>query len=100
MEIDILKEESITIVKIKGRVDTVTAPELENQVSSLFTELKNTLIFDCAEMSYISSSGLRIVLITHKQVTGMGKKFIVRNLTPEVLTVFELTGFSRILTIE
>lgn len=99
MEIEILKEETATVVMIKGRVDTVTAPELESQLSPFFSADKN-LILDCSAMNYISSSGLRVILVAHKQLTGKGGKFVVRNLTQEVQTVFELTGFSRILTIE
>ena len=52
------------------------------------------------KMEYISSSGLRIILTAHKKVTAKGGKFIVRNLTREVSSVIDLTGFSRILTIE
>ena len=59
-----------------------------------------TLVFDCEKMEYISSSGLRIILTAHKKVTAKGGKFIVRNLTREVRSVIDLTGFSRILTIE
>ena len=56
--------------------------------------------FRCEKMEYISSSGLRIILTAHKKVTAKGGKFIVRNLTREVSSVIDLTGFSRILTIE
>jgi anti-anti-sigma factor len=100
MEIKILKEESDTIAFIKGRVDTVTAPELENQISPLYSESGTMLILDCANMEYISSSGLRVILTAHKQLIANGGKFKIRHLLPEVRTVFDMTGFSRILTIE
>ena len=80
MEVKILKETTETVVMIEGRVDTVTAPELHEQVSPLWNE--------------------RIILSTHKMVTAKGGKFILRHLTAEVRSVFELTGFSRILTIQ
>ncbi len=53
-----------------------------------------------SKMDYVSSSGLRVVLSTHKQFAGVGGKFIVRNLNKEVRSVFELTGFNRLLNIE
>lgn len=100
MEVKILKETTETVVMIEGRVDTVTAPKLHEQVSPLWNEAGITLVFDCEKLEYVSSSGLRIILSTHKMVTAKGGKFILRHLTAEVRSVFELTGFSRILTIQ
>lgn len=51
-------------------------------------------------MEYISSAGLRVVLIAHKSITAKGGRFIVRNLSKEVRSVFDMTGFSRILIIK
>ena len=87
-------------MSIEGRVDTVTVPDLELKVSPIWDMPAITLVFDCEKMEYISSSGLRIILTAHKKVTAKGGKFIVRNLTREVSSVIDLTGFSRILTIE
>ena len=100
MEIKIQKEAVETVVKIEGRVDTVTAPELEMKVSPLFSEAGITLVFDCEGLEYVSSSGLRVILTAHKMVTAKGGKFILRNLSKEVRQVIDLTGFSRILTIQ
>jgi anti-anti-sigma factor len=100
MEVKILEQNDEKVVAIEGRVDTVTVSELETIVSPLWEMPSMTLVFDCEKMEYISSSGLRIVLSAHKQVTAKGGKFILRNLTREVRSVIDLTGFSRILTIE
>ena len=100
MEVKILKEATETIVAIEGRVDTVTAPELQNLVSPHWNESGITLVFDCASLEYVSSSGLRVILSTHKMVVAKGGKFILRNMNKDVRQVIDLTGFSRILTIE
>ena len=100
MEVKILEQNGEKVVVIEGRVDTVTVPELEMKVSPIWAMPGITLVFDCEKMEYISSSGLRIILSTHKQVTAKGGKFILRNLTREVRSVIDLTGFSRILTIQ
>lgn len=100
MEIKILKDIEETVVVIEGRVDTVTAPALEKEVAPFLAEAGITLVFDCEKMEYISSSGLRVILSAHKGVTAKGGKFILRHLTPEVRSVIDLTGFSRILTIQ
>jgi anti-anti-sigma factor len=100
MEVKILEQNGEKVVAIEGRVDTVTVPDLEMKVSPIWTMPAITLVFDCEKLEYVSSSGLRIILTTHKQVTANGGKFILRNLTREVRSVLDLTGFSRILTIE
>ena len=100
MEVKILEQNDEKVVVIEGRVDTVTVPDLEMKVSPIWTMPAITLVFDCEKLEYVSSSGLRIILTTHKQITANGGKFIVRNLTREVRSVIDLTGFSRILTIE
>lgn len=99
MELTILQENGATIVNIAGRLDTVTSPELDKAVKPLIA-LGATIIFDCEKMEYVSSSGLRVVLSTHKQLAAVGGSFIVRNLNNEVRSVFDLTGFSRLLNIE
>jgi anti-anti-sigma factor len=99
MEVKIQKEATETVVWIEGRVDTVSAPDLEKVVFPLLDE-PCTLVFDCASLEYISSSGLRIILTVHKTLTAKGGKFILRNISKEVYQVFVLTGFSHILTIQ
>ena len=64
------------------------------------SEIGLTLIFECEKLDYVSSSGLRVILVAHKQISAKGGKFILRNLTSEVRSVIDLTGFSRIINIE
>ena len=99
MEINILEDNGAKIVNISGRLDTVTSPELEKSVNPL-VEVGKTIVFDCANMEYISSAGLRVVLSTHKRCAASCGSFIIRNLTAEVKSVFDMTGFSRLLNIE
>lgn len=99
MEINISQENGASIMKIVGRLDTMTSPDLERAVTPLI-DLGATIIFDCEQMEYISSSGLRVVLSTHKKLAAVGGNFIVRNLNREVRSVFDITGFSRLLRIE
>ena len=100
MEVKILEQNGEKVVSIEGRVDTVTVPDLEMKVSPIWDIPAITLVFDCEKLEYLSSSGLRVILSTHKQVTAKGGKFILRNLTREIRSVIDLTGFSRILTIQ
>lgn len=99
MDITILQENGIKTVEISGRLDTLTSPELDRAVKPLIT-LGAVIEFNCEKMGYISSSGLRVILSTHKQLAASGGRFVIRNLNPEVRSVFDMTGFSRILKIE
>ena len=98
MELKIVKENNEHVVFIEGRVDTASATELEDQVKLLYDV--PSLIFDCTNLEYISSSGLRVILKSYKTMASQGSTFILRHLTKEVRSVIDLTGFSRILTIE
>lgn len=100
MKVEISQTDNQVMVSIEGRLDTVTSSEFEKTVSPYFTTPAIELVLDCAAMEYISSAGLRVVLMAHKSITAKGGKFIIRNLNNEVRSVFDMTGFSRILTIQ
>ncbi len=100
MVVNMLNEGDARVIVIDGRLDTVTAPELERSIATLLAEKSQTVIFECKGMEYVSSSGLRVILSSYKSVVSNGGKFVLRNLSKDVRSVFDLTGFSRILTIE
>ena len=82
----------LTLV-LEGRVDTITAPELEGALSYDGVE---ELVFDLAGVDYISSAGLRVLLSAQKKM--MGKSMKIANARPPVMEVFDITGFSSIFT--
>lgn len=82
-------------VAVEGRLDTMTAPELEKALKEHYGSVTG-LTLDFAKLEYISSAGLRVVLSAHKAMSG---KLVVKNVTEVVMEVFEVTGFSDILNI-
>ena len=100
MKVEITQTDNQVMVTIEGRLDTVTSSDFEKSLTPYYSIQGAELILDCSAMEYISSAGLRVVLMTHKNITSKGGKFIIRNLSKEVRAVFDMTGFSRILTIE
>ena len=100
MKVEITQTDNKVMVSLAGRLDTVTSSEFEKNLAPYFAMNGLELQLDCTEMEYISSAGLRVVLTTHKNVTSKGGQFILHNLNKEVRSVFDMTGFSRILTIE
>ena len=98
MDINILNECDSKVVVIEGRLDTVTAPELEKEVKESVQGVE-VLVFDLAGLDYISSAGLRVVLAAQKLMNAQGK-MIVKNVNEAVMEIFEITGFTDVLTIE
>ncbi|SNU08280.1 anti-sigma B factor antagonist [Lachnospiraceae bacterium] len=83
---------------ISGRVDTTTAPELEAEVKNNLEGIES-LAFDFAGVDYISSAGLRVLLSAQKIMNKQGS-MVIRNCSNNIIEIFEVTGFSDILTIE
>lgn len=100
MKVEITQNDNQVMATLAGRLDTVTSSEFEKALTPYYSMQEVELILDCTSMEYISSAGLRVVLMTHKNITSKGGRFIIRNLSKEVRAVFDMTGFSRILTIE
>lgn len=85
-------------IALEGRLDTTTAPQLENEFKESLPGVK-ALELDLASLAYISSAGLRVVLFALKMMKKQGS-MVVRNVNETVMEVFEITGFSDMLTIE
>ena len=86
------------VIALEGRLDTMTAPELEQELKNSANSAES-LILDFARLDYISSAGLRVLLSAHKTMSARGGMKI-RNVNEIVKEVFDVTGFSDILTIE
>ncbi|MBQ1847181.1 MAG: STAS domain-containing protein [Clostridia bacterium] len=84
-------------VALEGRLDTVTAPDLEKTLKEILPGLKS-LVFDFEKLDYISSAGLRVLLSAQKAMNAQGG-MQVKNVNETVMEIFEVTGFSDILTI-
>ncbi len=85
-------------IALEGRLDTMTAPELEAELNKSL-EGAESLTLDFSKLDYISSAGLRVLLSAHKAMSGKGG-MKVTNVNEIVKEVFEVTGFTDILTIE
>ena len=85
-------------VEVEGRLDTMTAPELERVLKDSIQGITE-LIFDFDALAYVSSAGLRVLLSAQKIMNKQGS-MVIRNVCEMVMEVFEVTGFSDILTVE
>ena len=90
-------ENNVLVLALEGRLDTVTAPELEREVSDL--RGVNDLVFDMKKLEYIYCAGLRVILKAQKIMNEKGSMKL-KNVGESIMEVFEITGFSDFLTIE
>jgi len=85
-------------VAVTGRLDTITAPELETSLRESYAGVSK-LVLDFAALDYVSSAGLRVILLAQKTMNKQGE-MVIRNVNESINEVFEVTGFIDILTIE
>lgn len=93
MEIVIAQDTDISVFEIKGRLDAVSVPQLEEQLNSWFEKSGIKLIFDLEGLDYISSAGLRIFLTTAKKMKTRNGKLCMARLRENVKDVFTISGF-------
>ena len=98
MTINKTKNDSLLTIALEGRLDTITAPELEAELKKELDGVEE-LVFDFEKLEYISSAGLRVLLSAQKIMNARGGMKVTK-VNELVNEVFEVTGFSDILTIE
>ena len=99
MNITIIKQEEKTFVTLDGRIDSTNAEQFQQDISPLMEGDNPDIDIDCSGMSYTSSQGLRIFLMLQKSVIARKGKMVMRNMNPMVKEVFDITGFTNIITI-
>lgn len=99
MTIEEKREQGKLTLKIGGRLDTTTTPQLEKALDGSLSDITE-LVMDVTSLDYISSVGLRTLLATHKAMTGQGGRMIVRGANEEIRECFVITGFSQFLNLE
>lgn len=93
------KMNNFSILKIKGRIDTIHSSELEDEVNQLFDSGEKDLIFNCSGMNYISSSGLRVFLVAQKKAKAINGKLFLCDMQPAIQEIFRISGFSNLFRI-
>jgi anti-anti-sigma factor len=98
MEVTERKRDSVMIVGIEGRVDAITASTLESKIGDIVAREK-LLLLDCSGLEYMSSSGLRVLLLLVKKLKSLGGKIVLFAVQESVKEVFDISGFSKLFTI-
>jgi anti-anti-sigma factor len=100
MNIEFRTENEKTIVDMEGRLDTNTSPGFQKELESYFNQEGFDLVLDFDKLDFVSSAGLRVLLLIQKKGKALNGNMVIRHVKPEIQEVFNMTGFSEILTIE
>ena len=99
MEINEQLTDNCVILGISGRLDTTNYTMLEKKMMEIIDNARDKILVDCSRMDYISSSGLRILLMALKKITQMKGKFVLCGLQENIQEIFEISGFTSIFEI-
>ncbi len=100
MEVTINRQDDKTIVVFAGRLDTPSSQEVSNALEPVVADAKGTIVLDCKDLEYISSSGLRIFLTVRKAAAAQGGSVIVKGMRDAIRNIFMMTGFLNLFQIE
>jgi anti-anti-sigma factor len=89
---------AVSILHVKGRLDAVSSPVLEQKISQLVDGGATRLVLECGQMAYMSSAGMRVLLIATRKIAGKGK-MVVCGLQDEVLDIIKMAGFQNVVEI-
>jgi len=99
MELQEERQDKVSILSLAGRIDSSNAKTFEESLMSRLNALARPVLLDLSALQYISSAGLRVVLMAAKQQQARSCKFALCSPSPEILEVFEVSGFNRIIEI-
>jgi len=91
--------QGVSVIALKGRLDSANAGELEKGLGDLFTQPGQKAVVDMEKLDYISSAGLRVVLMLAKRARQTGGRLLLSCLAPSVREVFEISGFLKIIEV-
>ena len=100
--VDITSDGGDVIVTVRGELDVLTAPFLWEQMEPALAGLTGKLVFEFAELAFIDSMGLGVIVRAHSRLRGEepGRQIVVRNLNAHARKVFEITGLNRVLDVQ
>ena len=100
MEVFSTESEGTITARLVGRLDTPAAVEVTHEIQPLLDHAGETIVIDCSDMTYISSSGLRIFLTLRKAAAAAGGHIVIEGLSNEIRQVFMMTGFLQLFEIK
>ena len=92
--------DSAAVIELQGRLDITSSPQLEAAANEILANGQHALVIDCTGLKYISSSGLRVLLIAARKFSSAGRRLVLCGVSGHIRKVFNISGFSSIFTIK
>lgn len=99
MQIHETRQAEVLILVVTGQLDTATAPQFEARLLGSIERGEQRLCVDCGTLRYVNSAGLKAFLVAAKQLESTGGKMVLCDLPPPVRAIFDMIGFSQIMTL-
>lgn len=96
MKIDETKSGDVVVIEISGRLDTTNYQELETKLAGILDRKETNILLDIRKLEYVSSSGLRILLMYLKKIKALQGRLMLCSMSPEIREIFEISGFINI----
>ena len=93
------REGAIAVLAVQGRIDSSTSARFEQELDGVLADPSEALVIDLSAMPYMSSAGLRVLLVTGRRCKAEGRRLLLCGLVPNVREVFHMSGFSTIFEI-
>lgn len=93
MKATINEQDGRMVAVLEGELDTAAAQQLEKDLQPLYQTDDRDIVFDCAQLDYIASSGLRILLSILKSARAKGHRVVLKDVNDDIRSVFRMTGF-------
>lgn len=95
MKIEVKQDGEIFVVELEGRMDTNTSPEFQKEMEAYYSKQGFNMILDFDKLDFVSSAGLRVLLLIQKKSKALSGSLVIKNVKPEIQEVFDMTGFFR-----
>lgn len=100
IEIRRTNRDAVAVLELAGRLDVTTSSQLEDAINGVFDSNDRTLVIDCSELKYISSSGLKILLLAARRFGSADGRVVLCGVEGPIRKVFDISGFSSIFSIK
>ncbi|MGI9229940.1 MAG: STAS domain-containing protein [Gammaproteobacteria bacterium] len=97
--IDTERDNDVLTIKVEGRVDGANANDFQQEIKDAVTDKDKVVLLDMQGLSYISSAGLRVVLMIAKTLEQQQAKFMIYSLSDSIREVFEISGFDKVINV-
>jgi anti-sigma B factor antagonist len=99
VHLKVTDQSDFSVVSVAGRIDTQTSPDFKSRMDELVSAGANKIVLDCSDLEYVSSAGLRVILIAAKAAKAAGGDLKCCSMQNMVKQVFDISGFSKMISI-